>query len=155
MYKSLYKNNKPFKRYYNVLKNKMFLLKRIVHLMSMEEYCNVSMIKWIEVKGMCYGVVKGNSPSMIIRIVKSVVVVVVLTQNTVVLAIVKARCRKIKARFFTFYKSYFKTLFLNAIWAQIKNENKNLSVPSSRQRVWLMYDVRNCRKCSKIKIKFI
>lgn len=70
--------------------------------MSMEEYCNVSMIKWIEVKGMCYGVVKGNSPSMIIRTVKSVVVVVVvvLTQNTVVLAIVKTRCRKIKARFF-------------------------------------------------------
>ena len=54
--------------------------------------------------------VKGNSPTMIIRIVKSVVVVV-LTQNTVVLAIVKTRCRKIKARFFTFYKSYFKTLF--------------------------------------------
>ena len=77
----------------------MFLLKRIVHLMSMEEYCNVSMIKWIEVKGMCYGVVKGSSPSMIITTVKSVVVVV-LTQNTVVLAIVKTRCRKIKARFF-------------------------------------------------------
>ena len=49
---------------------------------------------------MCYGVVKGNSPTMIITTVKSVVVVVVLTQNTVVLAIVKTRCRKIKARFF-------------------------------------------------------